>query len=104
MLSVGPGVDHPGPLYWADHERGGDLALHVEGTRHRTPGVDGDVEDAVAVLEDLSLIAEACGERRVIQRHGALEILDEDSLDDPRISQCGPRRTDNHGSKQTHRN
>jgi hypothetical protein len=29
---------------------------------------------------------------------------DEDALDDPRISQCGRRRTDNHGSKQAQRN
>jgi hypothetical protein len=44
--------------------------------------VQGEVEDAVAVLEDLPCIADALDDGRVIQGRGALEVLDEDGLDD----------------------
>jgi hypothetical protein len=40
--------------------------------------VQGEVEDAVAVLEDLPCIADALDDGRVIQRRGALGVLDED--------------------------
>jgi hypothetical protein len=44
--------------------------------------VDGEVVDAVSVLEDLALVAKAIGEGRVVQGRGALEVFDEDALDD----------------------
>lgn len=44
--------------------------------------MDGEVVDAVAVLKDRALVAEAIGEGRVVPGRGALEVLDEDALDD----------------------
>ena len=44
--------------------------------------MDGEVVDAVAVLEDLAFIAKAVGKGRVVQGRGAFEVFDEHVLDD----------------------
>jgi hypothetical protein len=81
VLAVGAAVDDPGPLDGTDDEAGGDVALDVDDAGHGAGGVDGEVVDAVAVLVDLALVAEAVGEGRVVQGRGALEVFDKDVLD-----------------------
>src|SRR5215207_7881850 len=82
MFAVGAAVDDPAPLERADDEAGSDVAFDVGDAGHGARGVDGQVVDAVAVLVDLALVAEAVGEGRVVQGCGALEVFDEDVLDD----------------------
>jgi hypothetical protein len=83
--AVGAAVDDPAPLQ--------GLMTKVAVTSPSTwvtpamkpRGVDGEVVDAVAVLVDLTLIAEAVGEGQAIQGRAALEVFDEDVLDDPGV-------------------
>jgi hypothetical protein len=56
---------------------------------HGAAGADGQVVDAIAVLVDLALVAEAVGEGGVVQGCGALAVFDEDVLMSPGSAWAG---------------
>ena len=62
--------------------------------------MDGEVVDAVAVLVDLALVAEAVGEGGVVQGRGALEVFDEDILDDAGIGVGRDRQAEGGGEAE----